>query len=287
MISAVFREFRDKELLVQASAISFRVLVAVIPTTLFVIAVLGAIGLEEAWQTEAGPEVRANVSASVYSVIDDAVTRVLEGQNLYWITIGAVLAIFAMASIVDAVTRTLNRIHEVEDSRSLIERGANAVLIGAVTGLLLLAAIAVVRLGPFAFDAVLGDGFAVDVLSFVVRWTVAAGLLTVVVALMVRVAPDMERPLRRVKVGAAITVAGWIVVSVLFGLYLEYVARYDTIFGNLATVYIAVQYIALSAIVYIGGLVIDAVAVREDANGPRADSAEDRSRRAQEPERAA
>lgn len=264
LAAALWREFRDKHLLVQASAISFRVIVAVIPTTLFVIAVLGAVGLEELWNEEAAPEVRENVSVSVFMVIDDAVDRVLKAQNTYWITIGAVLAIAAMASIVDAVTRTLNRIHDVEDSRSLLERAANAVAIGALSGLALLTAIAVVRLGPFAFDAALGDGFAVELLSFVVRWALAAGLLIAVVMLMVRVAPDMERPLRRVSVGAAITVAGWIAVSIVFGFYLEYVAVYGSIFGNLATVYIAVQYVALSAIIYVGGLVLDAIAVRNE-----------------------
>jgi membrane protein len=261
---ALWGEFRDKHLLVQASAIAFRIVVAVIPATLFVVAVLGALGLEELWRDEAAPELRENVSFPVFMVIDDAVTRVLGAQNTYWITIGAVLAIFAMASIVDAVTRTLNRIHDVEDSRPLLERLANAVAIGALSGVLLLAAIAVVRLGPFAFDAVLGDGFLVDLLSFVVRWGLAASLLIAVVTLMVRVAPDMERPLRRVSVGAAITVTGWIVVSLIFGFYLEYIAVYDSIFGNLATVYIAAQYVALSAIIYVGGLVVDAVAVRKE-----------------------
>jgi membrane protein len=261
--SSVWVEFRDKHLLVQASAISFRVIVAAIPATLFVIAVLGALQLDELWYEEAVPELRQNVSGPMYAVVNDAVTRVLEAQNTYWVTIGALLTIGAMASIVDAVTRTLNRIHDVEDSRPLLERAANAVAIGALTGVLLLAAIAAVRLGPFAFDAVLGDGFLVDALSFLARWGLAAALLVAVVALMVRVAPDLERPLRRVSVGAAITVGGWIVVSLVFGFYLEYIAVYDSIFGNLATVYIALQYVALSAIIYVGGLVVDAVAVRE------------------------
>lgn len=262
MVSSIVHEFRRHELLVQASAISFRVLVALIPATLFVIAVLGALQLDELWRQEAAPELRENVSGPVYAVIDDAVSRVLEGQTGYWITIGAVLAIGAMASVVDAVTRTLNRIHDAEETRSVVERAANAVAIGALTGLLLLAAIAAVRLGPFAFDAALGDGALVEVLSFVVRWALAAGLLTLVVMLMVRVAPDMERPLRRVSIGAAITVAGWLVTSLLFGLYLQYIAVYDSIFGHLATVYVGVQYVALSAIVYVAGLVVDAVAVR-------------------------
>jgi membrane protein len=263
LLSQVIRCFKEEELLVQVSAISFRVVVAILPATLFVIAVLGVLQLEDLWREEALPELRDNVSGPVYTIVDDAVSRVLERETTYWVTIGAVLAVFSMASIVDAVTRTLNRIHGINDERSFLDRTTNAAAIGTVTGILLLTAIAVVRIGPFAFDAVLGDGLLVEILSFLVRWGLAAATLVVAVTLMVRVAPDAERPLRRVGRGAATTVAGWIVASLAFGAYLEYVAVYDSIFGQLATLYIGVQYVALSVLVYIGGLVIDAVAVSE------------------------
>lgn len=262
IVEETVEEFRKHDLLVQASALSFRVLVAAIPASLFVIGVLGALQLEELWRDEAAPELRKNVSEPVYELVNDAVSRVLNGQQGFWITIGALLAIGGMASIIDAVTRTLNRIHGVTESRSLLERATNAVGVGVLSGLLLLAALAVVRLGPFAIDALLGDSFVVSALSFVVRWSLAAALLTLVVVLSVRVAPDLERPLRRVGVGATITVAGWVVMSVLFGFYLGTLAQYDSVFGNLATLYVLVQYVALSAIVFVGGLVVDALAAR-------------------------
>jgi membrane protein len=267
VLAQAVRCFKEEELLVQVSAISFRVVVAILPATLFVIAVLGALQLEDLWREEALPELRENVSAPVYTIVDDAVSRVLERETAYWVTIGGLLAVFSMASIVDAVTRALNRIHGIEDQRSFLDRTTNAAAIGTVTGLLLLAAIAVVRLGPFAFDALLGDGLFVEVLSFIVRWSLAAAILVAAVSLMVRVAPDAKRPLRRVGLGAAITVAGWIVASLAFGAYLEYIAVYDSIFGQLATLYIGIQYVALSVLVYIGGLVIDAVAVSERRRG--------------------
>lgn len=55
---------------------------------------------------------------------------------------------------------------------------------------------------------------------------------------------------------------GWVVTSIVFGLYLNYVAAYDSVFGQLATVYIGFQHVALSAIVYVAGLVVDALAIR-------------------------
>lgn len=272
LVAQTVREFQEKELLIQASAIALRVITALVPATLFTIALLGALGFESLWRDEALPELRENVSASMYTIIDDAVMRVLRDANAYWVTVGGVLAVLAMASIVDAVTRTLNRIHEAEESRSLVDRYSNAILIGAATGILLIAAIAVVRLGPFALEAVLGDSLPVNVLGTLATWALAAGLLVVVVILMVRVAPDVERPMRRVTFGAAITVGGWILASVVFGLYLDRIAVYDSIFGQIATTYIAIQYIALSAIVYVAGLTIDFVFVREDDPAQQTDA---------------
>jgi membrane protein len=269
LLAQAIRCFKEEELLVQVSAISFRVVIAILPVTLFVVALLGALQLEDLWREEALPELRENVSTPVYTIVDDAVSRVLERETTYWVTIGAVLAVFSMASIVDAVTRTLNRIHGIDDERSFLDRTTNAAAIGTATGILLLVGIAIVRIGPFAFDAVLGDGLLVEVLSFVVRWGLAAAILVAAVTLMVRVAPDAERPLRRVGLGATITVGGWIVASLAFGAYLEYVAVYDSIFGQLATLYIGIQYVALSVFVYVGGLVIDAVAISE--RRPRAE----------------
>ncbi len=253
-------EFRRKDLLVYASAIGFRAFVATIPMALFVIAVLGFLGLEEVWTDEVAPGLRENVSEAVFTVINDAVTRVLGSQNGYWLTIGAVAALVSMASIVEALTRTINRLHEVEDSRSIGDRATNSLAVGAAAGALVLGALAAVRLGPFAFEALLGDGAGVEVLSFVVRWGLAAGLLVVLLVATRRVAPDLEQPLPLLAGGSALIVAGWIGMSLLFGLYLRYLANYGSVFGNLATVYIAVQYIALSAIVYVAGLVADKLA---------------------------
>lgn len=260
MLAAIVREFRRHELLLHASAIAYRVLLVTIPALLFVTGLLGALQLEELWRDEAAPELRGSVSQPVFAVIDDAVSRVLEGGHVFWVTAGALLALAGMASVVDAVTRTLNRIHGRSESRPFRERALNAIAIGALAGALLLAAVAVVLAGQFGFDALLGDGFAARALSFVVRWAVAAALLTALVVVLVRVAPDQRRGLRRVSRGALVVVGLWVAMSLLFGFYLSAVADYGSIFGHLATVYIFIQYVALSAVAFVGGIVLDSIA---------------------------
>ena len=257
--TATLDEFRRKGLFLYASGVAFRTLVATIPTALFAIAVLGFLGLEEVSTEQVAPGLRENVSESVFTVIDSAVTKVLGSQNGYWLTIGAVVALISLANIVQALSHTVNRIYEVEDSRSYRDRATNALGIGAASGAIVLAAIAIVRLGPLGFDAVLGSSFAVELLSFLVRWGLAGSLLVLLLMLTRRVAPDLEEPLPVLALGSALIVVGWLLMSILFGLYLSYIASYSSIFGNLATIYIAIQYISLSASIFVVGLVLNKV----------------------------
>jgi membrane protein len=93
-----------------------------------------------------------------------------------------------------------------------------------------------------------------------VSWAIALVLMGVVVALVVRVAPAARRPWRWVTRGALIVIAGWTAMSLVFGWYLTSVAEYGSIFGNLATVVVVLEYLYLSAIVFLTGLLVDALA---------------------------
>ena len=79
------------------------------------------------------------------------------------------------------------------------------------------------------------------------------------VGLLVRAGPDKERPLVWVTYGAALVVFSWIVISVLFGLYLAEIANYQSIFGNLATVFVVIEYVYISSIVFITGILVDSL----------------------------
>ena len=56
------------------------------------------------------------------------------------------------------------------------------------------------------------------------------------------------------------SVAGWVVMSLIFSWYVTSVADYGSIFGSLATVIVAMEYLYLSAIVFLTGIQIDSLA---------------------------
>jgi membrane protein len=56
----------------------------------------------------------------------------------------------------------------------------------------------------------------------------------------------------------------WILTSIAFGLYATYVATYTSVFGHLASVYVRLLYLWLSANAFLVGIQLDAC-VRKEA----------------------
>jgi len=256
---AVVEGFGEQGLLIEAGAIAFRVFLAVITATLCVLGVLSFLGLGEIYAREVVPPLRASVSPAAFQLINGAVTTVLREQELFWVTAGAVLAIWEVSAVVRATGQILNRMYQPRAQRSLLRELAETMAAGAAVALLWLGALAAVRLGGPAIDSLLGPGWLAQAISFLVRWGVAVTLLLATVAIVARVGPDVDRPLRWVTFGSLVAVLGWIGMSLLFRLYVTEVASFNSVFGGLATAFIFAEYLLLSAVVLLAGLLVDAI----------------------------
>jgi membrane protein len=247
---ALLASFAEHDLLTYASAIAFQAFFALIPLTLTALGILGALHMESVWSEDVAPSFKPEVSGPVFQVIDDTVRRVFRARSLFWATLGAALTVWEVSGAMRAVMTVLDRIYRVERKRAWLERYAVSIGLSALAIVLLLAAG-----GVMAFGHVL-DGVLVRVL----RWPVAAALLLGALAAVVRWAPAEQREWHWVSFGSGIVVVAWLGMSAGFSLYLRELADYGSIFGNLATLIITLEYLYLTAIVFLGGLAIDGLA---------------------------
>jgi membrane protein len=52
--------------------------------------------------------------------------------------------------------------------------------------------------------------------------------------------------------------AAWVGMSILFGIYVTYIANYGSVFGNLATFFVLLLYVYASSIAFLAGVQADA-----------------------------
>jgi membrane protein len=250
---ALVRAFAEHDLLTYASAIAFQAFFALIPLTLTALGLLGALHLQSVWSDDLAPQLKPQVSGPVFQVIDGTVRRVFEARSLFWATLGAALTVWEVSGAMRAVMTVLDRIYRVRRERSWRERYGISIGLSALVIVLLLGAGGVMIFGHVI------DGLVTSVL----RWPVAAALLLAALVAVVRWAPAAEREWHWVSFGTGIVVIAWLGMSSGFSLYLRELADYGSIFGNLATLIITLEYLYLTAIVFLGGLAIDGLAQQE------------------------
>jgi membrane protein len=260
LVEDVVEAFQKNNLLTYANAIAFRVFFALVPFFLFLLGLAGALGLEGVYQDDVNPEIAAGVSPAARSVIESTVEKVLRQSQVFWITLGAALAVWEVSAAVRAVIGAFNRVYGAEEEQPIVHRFALSIGLALGVGLVFVLAIAIVWLTPVLLGGLPG------VLTFVIRWSIALVLLFAAAGLLVRYAPATRQPWEWVGFGAMLTVLAWFLTSVAFGFYLTRIADYGSIFGTLATLFIALEYLYLSSIAFLIGVQVDAVLRRESGD---------------------
>ncbi|MEA2348522.1 MAG: rane protein [Thermoleophilaceae bacterium] len=264
LATTVYEGFREHKLLLYASAIAFRSALATIPLALFIVGFAGFLGLSDLYESQLSPALSTAMSPAAFTVIDGTITQVLTGSARgFWLTLGAALTVWQVGSVIMAIMNALNQIYDTEEERPFWKQETTALALAAGAVVLLLLAIATVQGGPALIGSVLGDGGVARALALVVSWLVGLALLLAGVGVLLRAGPDESRPAGWVGFGAVLVVVLWVLMSLVFGFYMTNIASYGSIFGGLATVYVALQYLMLCAIVFLSGVLIDS-SVREE-----------------------
>ena len=254
--------YRENDLLTYASATSFQIISAIIPFALFVLGVLGFLGLDQVWRRDIAPELRSDVSSAMFTVANQTALKVLGSKQLFWTTLGGALTVWEISGAVRAVMGALNRVYGAERERPFWSRVGISLALAVGVGGCLLLALVVVRFGPVALQEQQFP-WALQAVAFVLRWGLAAVLFGVAVGLLVRYATTTPQPMPWVSFGSALVIGAWIVMSLGFGAYLSEVASYDSIFANLASVFVLITYIYLSTMIFYAGVQLDAIVRRQ------------------------
>src|SRR5919197_5552524 len=97
--------FSEHGLLVYASAIAFRALIALVPLTLLGLALLGVFGLDDVWTDTIAPALEGHLTQPVFNGIDDTVRQIFRSDSTSLIALAAALLLWDMIWAVNVVTQ--------------------------------------------------------------------------------------------------------------------------------------------------------------------------------------
>jgi membrane protein len=250
--------FSTHNLLTWSSAIAFQALIALVPLTLLLLGVLGALDESSVWKKQISPGLKDHLPKPTFDAVNYAAERILTHASAGLLAFAAVLTLWELSGSVRAIIGALNQIYDTKhDARPRWRRLAISSGISVVIGLCFIGAVLVFTLANHT------DGF-LEALLGIGRWLVALALLALAVNVIVRFAPAEPRAERWVSVGSMFIVLSWAVMSEIFRLYVTSVASFRSPWGTFVTFLVLTNYVNLSAIVFLVGVQADEL-IRKDA----------------------
>ncbi|WP_421725611.1 YihY/virulence factor BrkB family protein [Bauldia sp.] len=247
-----------------ASHVSLTALMSVFPFLIFVGALAGFIG-EAGLADQVAALLFETWPDDVAEPIANDVRQVLTNQSTGLLTVSVLIMIYLASNGVEAVRTALNRAYRVPDTRSFIHlrlQSVGFVILGAIASLTL-AFVGV--LGPTLFNWA-AEHFP-NLAPYQTIFDYARFGVTGVMVIFVLVSahvwlPAGRPPLRRLWPGIAVTVVLWSVAAWGFGFYLQRFAHYATYYAGLASVFTALVFMYLVALIMIFGAELNASLAR-------------------------
>jgi len=259
LVSELRRRFAEHELPMYASAIAFRALIGTIPLALLGLGLLGALGLRDTWRNSIAPTIKPKVLPAVFDGMNASVDKIFSSSTAGLIVFATALTVWDLSIGMSAVMRALNRVHDVQEDRSALRRALVSVALAVAVGACLVGAILLLIVAPRANGAL-------HVLLSILRWVVAPLMLVLAVGLLVRFAPAQKPEARWASAGSLLVIVSWIVATILFKLWVTYVADFKTAIGTLTCLLLLTTYFFVSSAIFLVGAELDEL-LRKETRG--------------------
>ena len=252
-------------LMVQAAGVAFFAVLSIAPVLVTAISVYGAVNTpEQAVQQLSGvagmlPADLQSVVADQLTTITAASTQVLTWRGLTGLVVALWTATTAMTYLIDGLTLAY---HETE-TRGFLRRSGLA-LVFVLGGALLLGA--VIAAAGAVSRALAGVPGPVRTVLPVVSWAALAVLVTVVLAVLYRYAPDRkEARWRWITGGSTIATLLWLATTAGLFAYVDRLGSYQSTYGSLAGVAISMFWLWTTVFLVIVGAAVNAETERQTA----------------------
>ncbi len=259
------RHVLDDRLMALAAAVSFFAVLSIAPLLVTALSVYGALNSPEqaldqlSSVAEVLPPELEPLVAEQLTTITTASAQVLTWRGLSGLVAALITATTAATYLVDALTLAYSE----TETRGFLRRTRLAGTL-VLTGALLLGAV-IAGVGGVSrhLDRLPG---ALQPLAPAVLWLSLSVLLTLVLAVLYRVAPDRTQARWRwISVGAVVATVLWLATSIALFAYVQSLGSYETTYGSLGGVAISMFWLWLSVFLVILGAALNAESERQTA----------------------
>ncbi|MHA7284047.1 YihY/virulence factor BrkB family protein [Arthrobacter sp. TMS2-4] len=246
-----------------AAALTYFAVLAIFPGILALMSLLGLFGQAQATTDQVMGIIEQFAPQQALDTIEPIITNLASSQAAgLTFVIGLLGAIWSASGYVNAFSRAMNRVYEVEEGRSFFKLRPQMLLITIIVLLLIVAmGLMLVLSGPVA-EAVgntIGLGSTAVTIWNIAKWPVMVLFAVLMIAVLYYGAPNIKQPkFRWMSLGGFIALLVLAITTAAFSLYVANFGNYNATYGAIAGVIVLLLWLWLANISLLFGVEFDA-----------------------------
>ncbi len=261
VMKRTFKSFNEDNLLSRAAELGYYFLFALFPTLVSASAILGLVVRNTSQlYVKLLDYLALVIPPSAFAIVLETFNKTTAGSSGGKITLGLAAALWSASVGFSAIQDTLNTVYKVRETRPYWKARGSAILVTVLLSLLITITLFTLLGGDFLARFVRLHLYSrvtqlsAEVALRFISWTVAAGLLVLLFALIYYFAPDVKnKRWHWLTPGAAIGIFGWLVASIALRIYLHYFDNYSVTYGSLGAVIILLTWFYITGLMILTG----------------------------------
>jgi membrane protein len=243
-----------------AAQLAFYFLLALFPALLFVVSLLAYLPVDAAFDTIL-ERMRPFLPNDVIKLISAEIDKLLSGDQQSLLTFAIAGAIWSSSSAMTAVITTLNRAYDIEEFRPWWKTRLIAIALSVALAVFVVIAFALVVGGSDLAAAVaswVGAGDVFRRVWTVAQWPIAFLFVVFAIDLVYYLAPNADTRWVWLTPGSVLATALWLLTSLGFKWYLQYVSDIAVVQGAIGSVIVLLLWLYLSGFAILIGAELNA-----------------------------
>lgn len=252
-------KFKEDNATILAAAQAYYYLLAIVPLLILLLAILPYLQIEPQRVMEfMGTILPGEVAATFEEQIVSVVTTPSGGL----LTFGILGTLWSASNAVSAFIKATNEAYDVEETRSFFAQKGIAILLTLFMLVAVIIALVLPIFGGTIIDMIssfMNLPSQTEILFQVLRWVISIAVMSIVLAIMYKIAPNKHFPFKEVIIGALIATILWQLVSLAFSFYVSNFGSYSATYGSLGGLIVLILWFFLTGLILVIGAEINAI----------------------------
>ncbi|WP_373894716.1 YihY/virulence factor BrkB family protein [Virgibacillus natechei] len=198
--------------------------------------------------------------SEIASVFEENIISLIETPQGGLLTVGILGALWAASNGINAFIKASNTAYDVEETRSFIV--VRLIALGLTLGMIVALVVAFVlpMFGSIIIsflESLFGFPSAMSLLFQVLRWAISILVLTSLLMVLYRFAPNKRIPFKHIIPGALTASVLWQLISLGFSFYISNFGNYSATYGSLGGIIILMIWFFLTGLILMTGAIIN------------------------------